>query len=113
MVYGRNPGLYLKLENDWSNYGEGYRGASILKSGKICVLSGLIKNVRPWRGHVTILPKACRPSRRLVFGVNVHMRNARVDVLPDGRVFYITNRERWNWLSLSGLAFTVESAKLS
>jgi len=31
-------------------------------------------------------------SARLIFGGNVHIHSARVDVLPDGQVHYVSNR---------------------
>ena len=71
--------------------------------GRVCMLSGLIRG--SWRTHITTLPSGCRPRRRLIFGGNVHLWSARIDVLPDGRVFYITRRARWSWLSLDGIKF--------
>jgi len=106
MIYTKTGGMPLTLLNDWSNYGY-YRDAKYERVGNVCILSGLIKNVNGWSGHIATLPSECRPAKRLVFGGNVHVSNARVDILSDGAVVYVTGKKSWEWLSLSGIHFTV------
>jgi hypothetical protein len=103
-IWSPQTGNQLSLHNNWQNYGHGYRPASFTTHGKVCIVSGLIKSGH-WQHHVTTLPENCRPSARLIFGTNVHTSSARVDVLPDGQVHFITNKQQWEWLSLDGIAF--------
>jgi len=55
------------------------------------------------------VPRQCRPNARLVFGVNSHATNWRVDVFPSGRVTYISGLHRYPFVSLDGIRYTVRS----
>lgn len=99
-------GSNLNLVNGWSNYDNSYRQARYARAGRVCSVSGLIRT-GSWATTIAILPSDCRPPRRLIFGCNVHTRNARVDVLPDGQIQYINGRQGWDWLSLDTITFVV------
>jgi len=104
MIWSPTGGKALTLVNDWNNYGHGYRGASVKKVGKLCVLSGLIKS-NSWNSVIAVLPAWCRPAKRMIFGGNVHMSSARIDVTRNGRVIYVSGKQQWEWLSLSNINF--------
>jgi len=99
--YGGNT---MPLVNSWSHYASGYRYVSYRRIGPICTLSGLARNPY-WQGQIGYLPNGCRPRRRLIFAANAHDRAARIDVLPSGEVYYVSNRSPWDWVSLSGINF--------
>jgi hypothetical protein len=96
------------LVNSWVAYGGSYGSPSYLVDGGLCTVSGLIKG-GAW-GHVATLPAKCRPSKRLVFNLNNHAKTARVDVLPNGQVHWVTGGKDHGWLSLTGIAFAVPVA---
>ena len=70
-----------------------------------CTVSGLIRGSK-W-GHVATLPATCRPSKRLIFNLNNHGKNARVDVDTNGQVIWVAGGRDHGWLSLTGIAFPV------
>jgi hypothetical protein len=105
MAWTQHGGNDLSLFNGWHNYWSGYRPGRYMRTGQICVLTGLLNNGNWWSGHITTLPTDCRPRRRLVFGVNNHNGMARVDVLPSGEVHYVANRQGHSWLPLDGIKF--------
>lgn len=106
LVWTKTGGMPLSLLNNWINYG-GWRGAKYERLGDLCVLTGLIRNNGEWTSLISTLPAECRPTKRLTFGGNVHISSARVDILPDGALVYVTGKANWEWLSLSGIHFTV------
>jgi len=107
MVWTKSGGAPLNLLNNWQNFGS-WRSAKYQRIGDICILSGLVKNSGEWSSLVSTLPSECRPKKRLTFGGNVHTSSARVDVLPDGGLVYVTGKADWEWLSLSNILFVVE-----
>lgn len=104
--FANTGGHNIALYNRWVNYGHGYRPAKWMRVGKMCYLSGLIKSPS-WHHHITTLPATCRPKKRVVLFGNVHMRSARIDVLPNGHVYYVQGKMHWDWLSLSNVRFLV------
>ena len=57
------------------------------------------------------LPAECRPAQRAVFSINHHVSTLRVDVLPDGRLYYKDGSVRYSWISLDGITFVRSSAE--
>ena len=98
-------GRGLSLVNGWRNYGGGYAPARYDKIGNTVILTGLIKGSR--FGHVATLPSGHRPPGRLIFSVNHHDQQARLDIMPDGRVIWVTGGRKHGWISLSGIVFSV------
>ncbi len=93
----------LPLASGWSNYGSPWRAARYSHSGELCELGGLIKGGE-W-GHVATVPAECRPDKRLIFVQHANNATpARMDVLPDGRVMWVSGG-RNAWVSLSGMAW--------
>ena len=100
----------LLLADGWTDYGFDYAGASIHKDARGMVhLSGLIRS-GDWPALVANLPDGFRPAARVIAGGNVHISDARVDILPTGEVLYIAGRQHWDWLSLSGISFPAAPA---
>ena len=73
----------------------------------ICVIQGLIRYGNKDQ-TIAVLPEECRPRQRLVFNLNVREYTARVDVQADGSIIFLLSTG-WavNWLSLTGISFTV------
>lgn len=113
MTYIPSGGTPLQLLNGWSNYGWEYAPATVAKVGDRVVIQGLVKNPGNWNTSQVIatLPEGMRPSATLTFGGNVHDSSARIDILPNGDVKYISGKRTWEWLSLSGIVFTVGSTR--
>jgi len=94
----------LPLAKGWRNYGGPFATATYVKQGNIVTINGLIKGGR-W-GHLATLPAGARPRKRLIFNLNNHQFSSRVDILPDGRVFWIAGGRAHRWISLSGIVFS-------
>lgn len=91
----------------WKNYGNGYRQVSAVKSGAVVTVSGLAAKPGGGKwGHVATLPSDMRPKQRLVFNVSTHDRTARVDVLPNGQIHFVTGNTGYKWVSLDGISFS-------
>ncbi|MDZ8081271.1 MAG: hypothetical protein RMY36_026880 [Nostoc sp. SerVER01] len=77
------------------------------------VIQGLVKNPGNWNTSQVIatLPEGMRPSATLTFGGNVQYSSARIDILSNGDVKYIGGKSNLEWLSLSGIVFTVGSTR--
>ena len=97
-----NP-KFLGTQNGWNAYGGSYGRPSFSVSDSICILNGLIKGSK-W-GHLATLPSECRPRERIIFNVNNHQYTTRVDVLPDGGVYWVAGGSSHSWLSLTGIKF--------
>lgn len=102
--FSARGGRDLPLVNGWRNYGKGYAPARADKIGDTVSLSGLIRG-NNW-GHLATLPSGYRPPGQLIFSVNHHDGQARVDVLPDGRVIWDAGARKYGWVSLSGITFS-------
>jgi hypothetical protein len=106
IAYTTNGGNDISLYNGWGNYWNGWRPARWQRVGSICVLSGLM-TPGGWSSHITNLPSSCRPRKRLVFGVNAGHYNTRIDVTPDGNVYYISHG-RYGYVPLDGIRFIAQ-----
>ena len=96
----------LQLVAGWTNYGDGYSPPTVAISGNLVVVSGLAR-AGTW-GHIATLPANARPPRHLIFNLNNHAYTTRVDVLPDGRLFWVAGGRDHGWLSLTGISFSRE-----
>jgi hypothetical protein len=109
MMFATDEGRALPLRTHWQAYGHGYGNTiSVTKVGKLCLVSGLLRG-RYWGHSMAVLPNDCRPSGRLIFNMNNHQYTARVDVLPDGRIFWQGGGHHHGWVSVSGM--TVHTAQ--
>ena len=100
-----SSGWPLVLVNGWTNTGSPYADASYTRVGAMCFLHGRVQ-VGMW-GQLVSLPEDCRPARSLQFAMRVSRGNARVDV-GNGAVTCESTWGAGNWLSLDGIAFTVD-----
>ena len=96
-------GTRLKLLNGWKSYGGSYGRPTIVRTGTLCLVSGLLKGSR-WGRPMARLPKDCRPKGRLIFNMNNHKRTARVDVLKNGELLWVAGGRSHGWLSVTGVA---------
>lgn len=97
--------LGTQLSQGWTNFGAGYQEARLDLWDNLCFVSGRVNGNE---GQIALLGTRCRPKDgRLIFALQRGDKPARVDVLPDGRVFLIT-RGGDGWLTLDGLSFTVD-----
>jgi len=101
IMFSTHAGSTLSLRNHWKNYGGSYGSATVAKTGSLCLVSGLIKHGR-W-GHLATLPSDCRPKGRLIFNMNNHQHSARVDVLTNGQIKWVTGGKSHHWISLTGI----------
>jgi len=92
-----------KLVNGWQHYGGQYAPANYARQGDTVVLGGLIR--RGKYGHMLTVPKAFAPAKRLVFSINNHAGQARVDVLPNGQVVWVAGTKNHGWVSLAGISY--------
>ena len=99
-------GRGLALNNGWRNFGGSYAPARYDKVGNTVIVTGMIKG-NHW-GHVATLPAGHRPPGRLIFSINHHDGQARVDILPNGQVIWVAGSRRHGWISLSGIVFSAK-----
>jgi len=90
----------------WVDYGGAYQGLQLERVGDTVHLAGLLKPTGSRQALLATLPEGMRPSGRLIFLTSRHTTPSRVDVLPDGRVLWVTGGTI-PWQSLSGIAFPV------
>jgi len=96
--------ILLPLALGWTPYASSeYDGPKVIKQGKFVCVSGLISG-NVW-GHLATLPEGFRPTKRLVFAVNNHQLSSRVDVCPNGNIYWIDGGKSHGWISLSGISF--------
>jgi hypothetical protein len=75
--------------------------------GKVVVLSGLIKNGQ-FTGDIGKVSEACAPGNELIFNLNQHDSDLRVDMEKDGTII---SRDHWgkhatrSWVSITGMAY--------
>jgi hypothetical protein len=101
----------VRLSGYFANYGDEYYDAVWLRHGDFCVVQGLLRTRSGWGNPVATLPHECRPmDGRLIFNLNHHQYSGRVDVLREGEIHYVQNWGSYNWISLAGIGFYVESA---
>eukprot|EP00913_Durusdinium_trenchii_P007624 g7163.t1 len=85
----------IPLASGWHNYGNGFADAAYHVVDGIC---------GTW-GHLATLPSDCRPSKVLIFSMNHHDSQLRVDVRANGEIHYIAGTVTYDWVSLSGILF--------
>lgn len=100
----------LGLQSGWAAYGSGYEAPSTSKHGDVCVVSGLIKR-RGMRNPLATLPADCRPNKRVIFSLNNHQYQVRVDVLRNGQIHYVSGTWRHGWLNLNGIGFATRNQR--
>jgi len=100
------PDIGLPLANSWENMGGVHAPATVSRQGDLVTVSGLIKN-GGW-GLLGNLPFGFRPPDRMVFSTNNHANSARVDVLENGRIEWMTGGKQHAWLSLDGIRFQTD-----
>lgn len=105
----------------WSTYSSGYRNFEYSKDANGMVyFRGMMNGCPNSMSSVFSLPEGYRPSYRLIFSSmggpgNAH---ARVDVTPEGKVYFmwsaltstcpaLSGKSKW-WLSLEGISFEGE-----
>ncbi|MCB0330501.1 MAG: hypothetical protein KDD70_12580 [Bdellovibrionales bacterium] len=105
-------GEELTLAPGASHYGGAYGSASVVKEGKICIVSGLLKASIPTDTtpkHIATLPEWCRPTRTTIVNGSQSRDIARLDIAPDGRILgRLRNPRASSYISLSNILFTVE-----
>jgi hypothetical protein len=111
--YPVKTGKTLKLNSGCKKYkSASYRVPSYSRSGDRVVLSGLIACRFHADKHIATLPKDHRPGKILVFDVNTHQWPARIDIHPNGKVFWVAG---WGtshgWASLDGISFDLPKTK--
>jgi len=113
---GKVAGTKLALAPGWVPYGPRYAAPVWMKSGGLCVVSGMIRTQdrsnNKWNSLLFTLPPACRPADgRLVFSLNGGSASHRVDVLKDGSVRWVIGNRKQPVLSLNGIAFFTHSSR--
>jgi len=99
----------LSLAPGWTNYAHSYAPATFFKQGNIVVVNGLIRG-NSW-GHLATLPVGYRPRSRLIFNVNNHQYTTRIDVFPNGQIWWVAGGKVHSWLSLSGIVFSTATGR--
>ena len=87
------------LKSGWVPSGSFWEAPSYTLVDGECLVQGFIHG-GSW-GHIATLPVECRPYKRLIFNLNNHQYTSRVDVLPDGRVYWVGGGRSHGWLSLT------------
>lgn len=105
-VGGASP---VSLASGISNYGGAYESAMSRREGDTVVVNGLIRSTSgAMNGRVlATLPVGHRPPKTLIFTLNTHATTARIDVHPNGNIYFNTGSAPYDWVSLSGLTFRV------
>jgi len=93
----------VPLVSPWVGYQHGYGNPGLSLHNGLCVVNGLIR-YGAWN-KLAVLPASCRPARRLIFNLNNHAKTARVDVLTNGEIHWVTGGKDHHWISLSGIIF--------
>lgn len=111
--YPVKTGKTLKLNSGCKTYKKGkFRTPSYSRNGNQVVLSGLMACQFHNNKHIATLPKGDRPSKILVFTANTHNFSARIDVHPNGKVWWVIGwGARHGWVSLDGIAFDLPKVK--
>lgn len=111
--YPVKTGKPLKLNSGCKNYkSASFRTPSYSRSGNQVVLSGLMACKFQNNKHIATLPKGHRPSKILVFAANTHEWSARIDVHPNGKVWWnVGYGIRHGWVSLDGIVFDLPKTK--
>lgn len=93
------------------SYGGSYGALTAQLADDIVYVTGLARcNSKPL-GLLATLPSELRPDRTLIFNLDVHGKNARVDVLPTGEVRWVAGGSQEEWVSLTGIHFPLRSGQ--
>jgi hypothetical protein len=101
---GGSQTVDLPLASGWRAYGSGYGTPTVTKMGNLVVVEGLISGNFS-NTHLATLPSGMRPGKRLIFSLNNHEGQARVDVLTNGQIHWVAGSKNHSWMSLSGITF--------
>jgi hypothetical protein len=121
-IYARSKEFIFNMSTSvptgWGNYQHGYHPATVTSSGGQVVINGLVKFKRDKLVNELVIgsvPTKYAPSIRKVFNVSAHDFNARVDILPDGTILFVTCNERagiktrgWKWVCLDGITYNAQ-----
>ncbi|CAK9051702.1 Hypothetical protein SCF082_LOCUS28356 [Durusdinium trenchii] len=94
----------LPLRTSWVSWGQGFGEATFNTKNGMCMLEAIVLDGAAWTLFAQ-LPEGCRPTKQLIFAVNHHSYQHRVDVHPDGRITWVAGPQHFNWVSLSNIAF--------
>lgn len=104
------------LGNGWVNYGSGNSTAGYTRSTNetangtsngVVGLRGLIRAGTTTSGTALFtLPAGHRPANRILYTVYSNTAYGRLDILPDGRVFFMVGSN--GWYSLDGVTFLAD-----
>lgn len=95
-------GQGLSMRSGWRAYGHAWGSPTVVKTGTLCLVSGLLRGSR-WGHTMAKLPSDCRPKGRLIFNMNNHASSARVDVLRNGDIRWVTGGRHHSWISVTGI----------
>ena len=107
IIFSIDSGESLTAMNGWKGYGDAYGHPTYVKTNDgLIVLSGLIRDGK--KGVIAQLPNKCYPQKRLIFNLRSSNTTARVDVLIDGRIIWVSGGSCNADISLSGINFFTE-----
>lgn len=107
----------LELSPPWTHFAPRFSAAAVRQHGDLCALSGVIRTndlqTSSWLNVITEqMPRACRPSEKILVSINHHNVTHRIDIFPSGRVEWISGSKVNGWLSLSGVLYFPRSTGL-
>ncbi|CAJ1386416.1 unnamed protein product [Effrenium voratum] len=97
---------FLPTAGAWFSDSGSFGDAALYMTGGFCLVEARLRG-----GHfaaeslLATLPEGCRPTKRLTFSVNHNKYPHRVDVTPSGSVLWMDGRDRYSWVSLTGIRF--------
>ena len=113
IVFSTTTDAVLPLSNGWRHYSappNGYWAPAEYSCAEgLVVVSGLV-SAGNWNSPIGTLPSGCRPKNNLIFSVNNHAKQARVDVYTDGTIKWVAGGKDHGWVSLSGIVFSTTTA---
>ena len=88
MTYATTGLKPLSLGSYWKNYGGSYANAEYSCASGLVSVTGLVKTSSKtgWSKTIATLPAGCRPARNLIFSVNMHAAQARINVYTNGEI---------------------------
>eukprot|EP01006_Ploeotia_vitrea_P035382 TRINITY_DN65862_c9_g1_i1.p2 TRINITY_DN65862_c9_g1~~TRINITY_DN65862_c9_g1_i1.p2 ORF type:complete len:624 (-),score=307.06 TRINITY_DN65862_c9_g1_i1:137-1954(-) len=100
----------LSLGRHWAHIGGSWARPTVTYWNSYCQVQGLIRTNTWGARAVARVPSRCRPrDGRLIFNVNHHIDTIRLDLLPNGVLYWVNKQGGhsfpWNWLSLSSLGW--------
>ena len=98
----------IPLVSGATNFGGAYGPPTFSVSAGLCVLSGLTRTGTTI-GRIASLPASCQPKKRLVFTLGRTDNPARIDVLTNGDVHWLSGGSG-TWVSFTGISFVARAA---